>query len=103
MRTTLWYLVYMSMKPLPYVGAGLVGGWLATAVDTYQSDMAAMVIVVGLAASLSLAFLPPLLALYRRASIASKAADVGQVWLWSACAGGVLFAATLALMQRAAL
>ncbi len=102
MLTTLWYLLYVSMKPLPFVGAGIVGGWLTTALAEYQGDTEAIAIVVGLAAAFSLVFLPPLLALYARARAASEGVEVGRVWLWSALAGALVLGATLALMANTA-
>ena len=98
MRATLWYLVYVSMKPLPYVAAGVIGGWLATALDEFTNDTEAIAIVVVMSMGASLIVLPTLLALYRHASAASEGADLSWARILAPCAGGVLLVAALAWM-----
>ena len=62
---TVAYLIDVGGKPIPYIFAGLVAGWLITSLDTFDDDGSAIAMAALLAISVSLVFLPPFLWLSR--------------------------------------
>lgn len=96
---TLAYLVDVGRRPIPYIFAGLVGGWLVTSEDLFTSDEAAFGMTALLAVSASLIFLPPLLALAQW-SKKRKVRDHGNKWLISSTVGIVLLAMWAIFLDR---
>lgn len=58
---TLAYLIDVGGRPIPYIFAGLVGGWLTVSLELIEDDAAAVAVTVLLAVSVALMFLPPFL------------------------------------------
>ena len=113
MKDTLAYLIDVGSRPIPYIFAGLVAGWLITSLDKFDDDTTALLMTLLLAVGVSLFALPPFLRVHRWAKeylarpstpedSASKFNYANEILNWgiSMSIGTVLLALWLVLWVR---